>query len=81
MMHRSAPALPNTHGASPVIEVAVTPNRPDCMGVYGIARDLAAKGFGDAEADSPCLRSARTGRARSKFAPMIRKVARRSMAG
>jgi phenylalanyl-tRNA synthetase beta chain len=34
------------HGSSPVIEVAVTPNRPDCMGVYGIARDLAAKGLG-----------------------------------
>ena len=34
------------HGASPVIEVAVTPNRPDCMGVHGIARDLAAKGLG-----------------------------------
>ena len=34
------------HGADPVIEVAVTPNRPDCMGVYGIARDLAAKGLG-----------------------------------
>ena len=34
------------HGAAPVIEVAVTPNRPDCMGVYGIARDLAAKGLG-----------------------------------
>lgn len=34
------------HGADPVIEVAVTPNRPDCMGVHGIARDLAAKGVG-----------------------------------
>ncbi len=34
------------HGADPVIEVAVTPNRQDCMGVYGIARDLAAKGLG-----------------------------------
>ena len=34
------------HGADPVIEVAVTPNRPDCMGVHGIARDLAAKGLG-----------------------------------
>ena len=34
------------YGADPVIEVAVTPNRPDCMGVYGIARDLAAKGLG-----------------------------------
>ena len=33
-------------GSSPIIEVAVTPNRPDCMGVYGIARDLAAAGLG-----------------------------------
>ncbi len=32
--------------ASPVIDVAITPNRPDCMGVYGIARDLAAAGIG-----------------------------------
>ncbi|MGZ8285000.1 MAG: phenylalanine--tRNA ligase subunit beta [Allosphingosinicella sp.] len=30
----------------PVIEVAVTPNRQDCMGVHGIARDLAAAGLG-----------------------------------
>lgn len=30
----------------PVIEVAVTPNRQDCMGVAGIARDLAAAGVG-----------------------------------
>ncbi|WP_338242260.1 phenylalanine--tRNA ligase subunit beta [Aurantiacibacter hainanensis] len=34
------------HGASPVFDVAITPNRPDCMGVYGIARDLAAAGVG-----------------------------------
>jgi phenylalanyl-tRNA synthetase beta chain len=34
------------HGTSPVFDVAITPNRPDCMGVYGIARDLAAAGFG-----------------------------------
>ena len=34
------------HGTSPVIDVAITPNRPDCMGVYGIARDLAAAGLG-----------------------------------
>lgn len=33
-------------GSSPIIEVAITPNRPDCMGVYGIARDLAAAGLG-----------------------------------
>jgi phenylalanyl-tRNA synthetase beta chain len=30
----------------PVIDVAITPNRPDALGVYGIARDLAAKGLG-----------------------------------
>ena len=30
----------------PVIDVAITPNRQDCMGVAGIARDLAAKGLG-----------------------------------
>lgn len=28
------------------IEIAITPNRPDCLGVYGIARDLAAAGVG-----------------------------------
>ncbi|QUL37468.1 phenylalanine--tRNA ligase subunit beta [Erythrobacter sp. JK5] len=33
-------------GSSPVIDVAITPNRPDCMGIYGIARDLAAAGLG-----------------------------------
>lgn len=30
----------------PVIEINLTPNRPDCAGVYGIARDLAAAGLG-----------------------------------
>ena len=30
----------------PVIEVKVTPNRPDALGVRGIARDLAACGLG-----------------------------------
>lgn len=30
----------------PVIDVSVTPNKQDCMGVYGIARDLAAGGLG-----------------------------------
>ena len=30
----------------PVIEIGVTPNRPDVLGVYGIARDLAATGLG-----------------------------------
>ena len=28
------------------IEIAITPNRVDCAGVYGVARDLSAAGFG-----------------------------------
>ena len=30
----------------PMIYVKVTANRPDALGIYGIARDLAAKGLG-----------------------------------
>lgn len=30
----------------PVIDIGLTPNRPDCTGVSGIARDLAASGMG-----------------------------------
>ena len=30
----------------PVIDIAITPNRPDCLGVRGVARDLAAAGLG-----------------------------------
>ncbi|MHC9235399.1 phenylalanine--tRNA ligase subunit beta [Pseudooceanicola sp. 502str34] len=30
----------------PVIEIAITPNRPDALGVRGVARDLAARGLG-----------------------------------
>jgi phenylalanyl-tRNA synthetase beta chain len=30
----------------PVVEIKVTPNRPDALGVHGIARDLAARGLG-----------------------------------
>lgn len=32
--------------SDPVIDVSVTPNKQDCMGVRGIARDLAAAGLG-----------------------------------
>ncbi|MFN5245654.1 MAG: phenylalanine--tRNA ligase subunit beta, partial [Novosphingobium sp.] len=39
-------AFADYHGTDPVFDVAITPNRPDCMGVYGIARDLAAAGLG-----------------------------------
>jgi phenylalanyl-tRNA synthetase beta chain len=30
----------------PIIEINLTPNRPDCTSIYGIARDLAASGLG-----------------------------------
>ncbi len=30
----------------PVIDIAITPDRADCLGVRGIARELAAKGLG-----------------------------------
>ncbi|TYC85434.1 phenylalanine--tRNA ligase subunit beta [Novosphingobium sp. BW1] len=43
-------AFAEYHGADPVIDVSITPNRPDCMGVYGIARDLAAAGLGTLKA-------------------------------
>ena len=32
---------------SNLIDLSITPNRPDCLGVRGIARDLAASGFGN----------------------------------
>jgi phenylalanyl-tRNA synthetase beta chain len=36
----------------PVIELKLTPNRPDCTGVRGIARDLAAAGLGRLKPDA-----------------------------
>ncbi|MBX7536451.1 phenylalanine--tRNA ligase subunit beta [Qipengyuania sp. GH1] len=56
------------HAASPILDVAITPNRPDCMGVQGIARDLAAAGLGtlkpveadDVAASGPCPVEIRT---------------------
>lgn len=41
-------------GAEPVIDFEVTPNRPDWLGVHGIARDLAATGLGAFE-DTPVV--------------------------
>ncbi|PZP14257.1 MAG: phenylalanine--tRNA ligase subunit beta, partial [Sphingomonas hengshuiensis] len=37
----------------PVIDVSVTPNKQDCMGVRGIARDLAAAGMGRLRPPAP----------------------------
>ena len=41
-----APAAEIMGLADPLIDVAITPNRGDCLGVRGIARDLAAAGMG-----------------------------------
>ncbi|MFL4990460.1 MAG: YtpR family tRNA-binding protein, partial [Microvirga sp.] len=35
----------------PVIEINLTPNRPDCSSIHGIARDLAAAGLGRVKND------------------------------
>jgi phenylalanyl-tRNA synthetase beta chain len=61
-------AFADYRGADPVFDVSITPNRPDCMGVYGIARDLAAAGIGtlkpigipEIEAFDPCPIEIRT---------------------
>jgi phenylalanyl-tRNA synthetase beta chain len=37
----------------PVIDINVTPNRGDCLGVSGIARDLAAAGMGTLKTPAP----------------------------
>jgi phenylalanyl-tRNA synthetase beta chain len=52
----------------PIIDVSITPNRQDCMGVRGIARDLAAAGLGTLKplvvnrvtGDFPCPTEIRT---------------------
>jgi len=35
-----------------VFDIAITPNRPDCLGVRGVARDLAAAGLGKLKKDT-----------------------------
>ncbi|MEJ6395729.1 phenylalanine--tRNA ligase subunit beta [Gymnodinialimonas sp. 2305UL16-5] len=37
----------------PVIEIAITPNRQDALGIHGIARDLAARGLGTLKSHDP----------------------------
>jgi phenylalanyl-tRNA synthetase beta chain len=39
--------------SEPVIEINLTPNRPDCAGVNGIARDLSAASIGDYKDNTP----------------------------
>jgi len=45
-----APAIEVMGLDDPIIEIAITPNRGDCLGVRGIARDLAASGLGTLKA-------------------------------
>lgn len=57
-----------TGAGDPVIDISITPNRQDCMGVRGIARDLAAAGLGRLKpltvptvaGDAPCAVEIRT---------------------
>ena len=50
----------------PIIEIAITPDRADCLGVRGIARDLCAAGLGELK---PLPRSAPV---KGSFPPPIR---------
>lgn len=54
-------AYPDYAGLNdPVLDVSVTPNRQDCMGVRGVARDLAAAGLGTLKPLSDVYRMAST---------------------
>src|SRR5436190_1648227 len=39
--------------ADPVLEINLTPNRPDCTAIHGIARDLAAADMGTLKDAAP----------------------------
>lgn len=39
-------SITTIYPSDPIFDVSITPNRGDCMSVYGIARDLAAAGVG-----------------------------------
>jgi len=41
------------NSAEEIIDIAITPNRPDCLGIRGIARDLAASGLGQLRKQPP----------------------------
>ncbi len=44
--HNGTSAIDALKLNDPVFEIAITPNRGDCLGVRGVARDLSAKGIG-----------------------------------
>ena len=59
-----APAAEALGLDDPVIDIAITPNRGDCLAVYGVARDLAAAGVGK-------LKPAQIAPVKGKFASPI----------
>ena len=48
-----APFAPVLGLDDPVIDIAITPNRGDALGVYGVARDLAGAGIGNLKEKTP----------------------------
>ncbi|GGE13525.1 phenylalanine--tRNA ligase beta subunit [Polymorphobacter glacialis] len=58
--------------SDPVFDVAITPNRQDCMGVRGIARDLAAGGLGRLKSLAEAYRIETLAVARAGAGPDIR---------
>jgi phenylalanyl-tRNA synthetase beta chain len=56
----------------PVFDVSVTPNRQDCMGVRGIARDLAAAGMGKLKSLSDAYQGANLTMAGTAPGPDVR---------
>ena len=58
--------------ADPVFDVAITPNRQDCMGVRGIARDLAALGIGRLKSLEQAYRVSSFDRPRTGAGPDVR---------
>lgn len=52
-----APFAPYLGLDDAVIEIAITPNRGDCLGVHGVAKDLAASGLGTLKSDHHLINS------------------------
>jgi phenylalanyl-tRNA synthetase beta chain len=62
----------------PVIEINLTPNRADCAGVNGIARDLAAAGMGRLKGESPQWQSKDKENKKAQKKPQSKRKTRKS---
>ncbi|MGV8952164.1 MAG: phenylalanine--tRNA ligase subunit beta [Cypionkella sp.] len=59
--------------ADPMIHIKVTPNRPDALGVRGIARDLAARGLGTLKPlDQPAVKGGFASPVQVEIAPELK---------